>query len=100
MSLILTSSVLFVVILLFGLPIEVDPCSMNTNDIIDLMAQNPNFGDDPCYIKWQADQDDKLKQLWAQREKLELWEREYRARERENRQRSYSSSTANQTSVK
>lgn len=94
-------SVLVTLLLLFILPNEIESCSLNTYEIITLMAQNPNYQHDPCYIQWKSDQDAKLAQIWTQREQLEKSIAEsnrrrmqYEAQERENRQRSYISSTA------
>lgn len=96
----LTYNVIITLLLFFILPTEIGCCSMNTFEIITLMSQNPNFQRDPCYIQWKAEQDAKLSQLWTQREQLEKAiaendrrDREYEARERENRHRSYLSSS-------
>lgn len=64
------------------------------------MSQNPDYKYDPCYIEWKASQDAKLTEIWTRREQVEKTmadyeriQREHAARERENRQRSYLSST-------
>lgn len=95
-----TCNAIVTFLLLSTLPIEIECCSLTTNEAITLMSQNPNFKHDPCYIEWKARQDEQLTQIWTRREQVEKsiteyerMRREYEARERENRQRSYLSSS-------
>lgn len=57
---------------------------------------NPNFKQDPCYIKWKAEQDSKLHDIWSRRDELEKQiakneqtRRQNEAQERENRRNYY-----------
>lgn len=92
----LSRCTIFATIFIFIIPSQIGCCSHNTNDMITLMAQDPNFRHNPCYIQWQANQNAKLKQLFAERDKLERSMAEYnriseenRKREQKNRQNSY-----------
>lgn len=82
------------VTILLTFPVEIKCCSTSLYDIISLMSQ-PNYQNDPCYIKWQAAEDAKLKQLYAQQDQfqrvLEYNRMEQQAREQEARQQSYAS---------
>lgn len=88
------------ILLLSTLPIEIGCCGLTTNEIISLMHQNPDYKQDPCYIEWKDSQDEKLTQLWTRRAELEKSMAEYNRKrseydrqERENRQRSYLSTS-------
>lgn len=81
-------------------PTQIGCCSHNTNDMITLMHQNPDYRQDPCYIQWKADQDAKLSRLFAERDQLERSMAEYnrireanRIQEQKNRQNSYFSTS-------
>lgn len=93
-----TYSATATIFLLFILPIEIECCSMTTYDIISLMSQNPDYKHDPCYMEWKAAQDEKLTQIWTQRDQLEESMADYNrrrieqeARDREDRHRNNTS---------